>query len=210
MNDIQRKLLSYVVAGGIMVTPAISNGETGYKHGSFITTSNEENYNQYVVKEGDNASVISRKICAFFNQEISNKFWPVIAFYNNYPRVIHKGDIIVFPKTYEQLVEVNNQLQEMGWTKRYVERNNIYHHQKKKRITLQTIGSLLYEIYGDSVCIDEDFVRKYLRLHELNNKYDIGDTDELSVDDLFRLTEWIPSLEEIEDNLENNYQKIKK
>ena len=192
------RVLSLALAGGlVLTTPSEVLAEKKPKEGKFIEyTTDEEGiqYNRYVVKSGDNLSRISEKICRFFGQEKSTEYWPTIAFLNGYPRVVHPGDIIVFPETFEELVLFNAKLRSMGWTARYIQNNDIYG--KRKEIQKTSIKDLLHEIYGDNVCIDEDFVYKYLAAVGLAGKYDAG-SGNFTPSELFELTDWIPTLEDL-------------
>ncbi len=208
---ITNKMLAIMVAGGITFSPIVSNA-INYKPGTFIELSIDESklFNQYVVKEGDNASIISQKICRYFDEEVTTKYWPAIAFLNAYPRTINPGDIIIFPKTFERLQSLNEDLKETGWTNRYVKKNKIYKKKNKEKISRDNIESLLYEIYGDSVCIDEDFIHLYLEIQGLDDKYALSDNSKFVDDQLFYLTEWIPTLDELNEYRKNNSSKIKK
>ena len=191
-------VLSLALATGIaLTTPSECFAEKKNKQGKFIgAIENEEGqrYNQYVVKKGDNVSRITQKICKYYGKEISTEYWPAIAFLNGFPRVLQPNDIIIFPETYEELVILNANLKSVGWTDRYIQSNNIY--ARSKNETYSSIYGLLHEIYGDDVCIDEDFVRKYLKTVGLSGKYNLT-SGNFTNNQLFELTEWIPSLEEL-------------
>ena len=64
---------------------------------------------------------------------------------------------------------------------------------------MKTIYSLLREIYGPHVRVDRNFVRNYLNIHGLKDQYEILDTNEFDTDVFFILTEWIPTLDELEE-----------
>ena len=203
------KVLSLALAAGItLLSPCNCFAEKSPKQGSFIeyTMENgETKYNRYVVKEGDNLSHISEKICRFFGEEITAKYWPVVAFLNEFPRTLRPGDIIIFPETYEELVLMYNNLKEIGWISRYSNKNDVYGKNKQRKFR-KTIDDLLHEIYGNSVCVDVDFIRSYLKTVGLEDKYDSYSGD-FGNDELFELTDWIPTLKEIENS--KSYKKSK-
>ena len=188
--------LSIVVAGGITIGSLNNCYAETYKPGTFITEQTEVNdvkYNQYVVKKGDTLSNISIKVCKFFNEEKSTKYWPALAFLNNYPRIVKPGDILIFPETYDQLVQLNSNLRKMGWTARYIQGNNIYN--EEDSYLSFDIYKLLEEIYG--IEITDDLVNNYLECINFdseNKKYNLNSIDN---ETLFALTEWIPPLEDI-------------
>ncbi len=209
---ISRRMMALLVAGGISMAPipgtALTNNS--YDPGTFVKMADEnEVYGQYVVKEGDNASRISEKVCSHLRVEITTKYWPAIAFLNGYPRVMEPGDIIIFPKTIEALENLNNELRSCGWTDRYIQKNKIYKNKPKKLVSKYSITSLLHEIYGPGVCIDEGFIHDYLAIHHLDDHYIITESDGLRDDTLYELTEWIPSLEELHEFHKENKPKTK-
>ena len=162
------------------------NGEPNYE---------ESQYGRYVVKKGDSASSISRKVCKYFDEEPTTKYWPVIAFLNGFPRVIQPGDVIIFPDTFEDMDELLNSLKETGWTARYIQQNDVYGRRKNNKGV--TLIQLLTEIYGDTACVDPDFVYQYLKVQGLQGQYDMDSIVNGDNETLFRLTEWIPTLEEL-------------
>lgn len=205
---VTNKFLAIVAAGTIALAPVSMASATKYKQGTFITQTvedGENTYNQYVVKEGDNLSRISEKICSHFREEISTEYWPAIAFLNNYPKVIRPGDLIIYPNSFAKLVDMNNKLREVGWTSRYIIKNKIYKQTKKSALPRESIADLLCDIYGDTTCVDEDFILLYLRAQGLEDKYYLTDAKELSNETIFELTDWIPTLDEL-----NEYQNTKK
>ena len=200
--NLTNKLVSLLAVATIALTPIAGNANGKYKQGTFIseTVENGENtYNLYVVKEGDNLSRISEKVCSHFRQEISTEFWPTIAFLNNYPRVIRPGDLIMYPNSYEQMVEMNAKLRELGWTSRYIIKNKIYKKTKKSALPRETVAALLHDIYGDTVCVDEDFIRLYLKAQGLEDKYYLTNAQSMTNEVLFELTDWIPTLDELKE-----------
>lgn len=195
------RVLSLLTAATITFAPVVNASAAKYKPGTFISETVENGdtiYNQYVVKEGDTLSRISEKICSHFREEISTEFWPALAFLNEYPKVSNPGDLIIYPSTYEKLVELNSKLRELGWTSRYIIKNKIYKKTKKQALPRESIADLLCDIYGDTTCVDEDFIRLYLRAQGLEDKYYLTDNKGLSNETIFELTDWIPTLDELE------------
>jgi len=202
-----------LISGALVVTMATSMAflnpqkayaatGTVYTEGKFVEET-ESKYGQYVVKKGDNASLISQKICRHFNVEMTTKYWPVIAFLNDFPRIIQPGDIIIFPNSMEEMDNLLAKLKETGWTARYIQKNDVYG--KRKKEVTHTVGELLAEIYGQDACIDPDFVSLYLEAQGLKNKYNI-DSPIDTTDMLFNLTEWIPTLQELEEYQNENHR----
>ena len=102
---IKSGLLALMVAGGITLVHApkamAEEAKPKYKEGTFIDIPSfdeheESQYGIYVVKEGDNLSKISEKICRHQGVEISTKYWPVLAYLNGYPKVAQPGDLLFF------------------------------------------------------------------------------------------------------------------
>ena len=213
---VSKKLIALLATGGIAFAPVEAVlGETKYIEGKFvkeIEKDETEEYGQYVVMEGDNLSKISEKICGHYHQEVSTKYWPALAFLNGYPRIIKPGDIIIYPKSFDRLVEMNNKLRKLGWTAKYIYNNKIYGGEKKKKVKLSTelVGVLLSDIYGDSVCVDPDFIRLYLQIQGIDDKYYLSTTQSLDQEAFYDLTNWIPTIEEIETFREENANKTKK
>ena len=175
----------------------INTSEKSNVNGTFIDETleyEESQYRQYVVKKGDNASSISRKICKYYNQEPTTKYWTVVAFLNNFPRVLQPGDVVIFPGTFEDMENLWKNLKSVGWIDNYSNRNKIYEKHSEKL----TLGGLLSSIYGID-CVDIDFVNKYLKALGISGKYNIDTIVEDNNDVLFELTDWIPTLDEIND-----------
>ena len=80
-------------------------------------------------------------------------------------------------------------LKKSGLFAKYVQQNNIY----KKKFT---VSDLLHDIYSSQVYVDPDFIANYLETLGLTGIYD-ADTVIQSTQDLFYLTEWIPSLPQL-------------
>lgn len=195
---IKSSILALIVAGGVSTSTLpktkAEDIQITAKQGSFIESNEDENYIKYVVKKGDCTSIISKKICIYYNVEITTKYWPVIAFLNNFPRVIRPGDIIIFPSSIEEMDKLLLELKANNWTSRYIQKNNIYGNNKSSQ-TL-TVSELIHDIYGDIVNSDPNFVSNYLRVQELEQKYN-GNYVITNTNELFELTQWIPTLEEL-------------
>ncbi len=200
---ITKKFIALILAGYIMFAPAKSVGAKNvFKPGTFIEYNigdeEESKFNQYVVAENDNLSVISRKVCKYFGEEQSSEFWPALGFLNGYPKVIHKGDIILFPTSFEKLKKLNDNLQEIGWTTNYKIVNDVYGKRKKHRVSINQVGELLGSMYiGENVCIDEDFINLFLEYKGLDGKYSLTYDDIFDEDILYDFTESIPSMDEL-------------
>ena len=210
---LNKKMLALIAAGGIALTPLEGVlATTQYKEGTFVKEveqNDEEEYGQYVVMEDDNLSKISEKICGHYHQEVSTKYWPALAFLNGYPRVINPGDIIIYPKSFDRLVEMNNTLRKNGWLGRYLANNNVYG-KKKQRLSGKLVGIILEDIYGDEVCVDPDFINLYLEMQGLDDKYYLTNGKTFNKDIVFDLTEWIPTVEELNEYQQNNPKTKKK
>ena len=194
---ISRKMISLLVAGGIVLTPMTMVLANSYKENIQINQQEEKNYYEYCVVKGDNLSQISRKLCFFFGEDVSTKYWPALAFLNDFPKVLQPGDIIKFPKSFEGLVLLNETLRKENWTAKYIQNNNIYG-KKKNLVSRSIMAALLEDIYGDSACVDDDFILKYLDVHGLLDEYELTEEDSYKPDIFFQLTEWIPTLDELE------------
>ena len=165
--------------------------EERYIAGTYTEEVEEPVYNEYVVREGDNASVISIRVCKYFGVPKTTKYWPVIAYLNNYPRVLQPNDIIYFPETFEEMDTMLNDLKESGWLRLYLKYNKVYG-KKEEKIT---VGEVIDDIYGIGACKDPDFVLAYFTAIEQLGNYNVDSV--VKGDDLFRLTEWIPTREEL-------------
>ena len=199
------RTLSTVLAIGIALSPVGGcYAEKGPKEGTVIPYSMEDEvkYNKYIVKAGDNLSHISEKICRYFGEEITAKYWPVVAFLNEFPRIIRPGDEIIFPATFEEVVSMYTNLRSVGWMSRYIQANDIYGKYKEDPYQRTLLG-LLREIYGNSANIDLDFAVNYVKKTGKESKVHNFDGF-LEYDEIVELTEWIPTLDEL------GYTKTKK
>lgn len=212
---LNKKTLALLAASGIALTPieaSLTNPK--YVEGKFVKEVEQdenEEYGQYVVMENDNLSKISEKICGHYHEEVSTKYWPALAFLNGYPKVINPGDIIIYPKSFERLVAMNDKLRKIGWTAKYIYNNKIYGEKKvKKRLSRDLVGVILDDIYGEEVCVDEDFIHLYLEIQGLDDKYYLTNNQTLNSDVIYDLTEWIPTVEQINEYQENHPKTKKK
>ncbi len=190
---LSQKIGSVLLAGSIILSsPTAALAAKAPKEGSYIIVGTEQaepdaKFNIYIVKEGDNLSRISEKISRkVYGIDPTTKYWPVLAFMNGYPKVAQPGDEILFPTTLEEMEARLTYLKESGLYGKYVRNNNIY----KKKLTVK---GLLEQIYGKKVCVDPDFIQTYLKTLGLEGTYD-ADSVIKTTDDLWFLTEWIPSL----------------
>lgn len=210
-KNIKLRFISGVVATTLAVggTLMLSNEPNAYadtivkkKFGTFIEDFDpyeEGEYVKYIVQKGDNLSNISRRVCRYFEKNITTKYWPVIAYLNEYPRTIHVGDEVIFPSNFEDMDELLKTLDESGWITSY--RRLL---KKRKEIKAKyiednkdnTVGAIIDDIYGEGKSSDKDFVKRYLSVVGLSSSY--NETTILSKDEIFKLTESIPSLEELE------------
>jgi len=209
-KNIKLKFISGAVATVIAVggNLTLSNTPNAYadtvvkkKFGTFIEDLDdyeEGQYIKYIVQEGDNASNISRRVCRYFGENVTTKYWPVIAYLNGYPKTIKVGDEIIFPSTYADMNSLLNDLNESGWITKYkklLRKRKETSERYKEDNKDNTIGALIDDIYGEGTSNDKDFVRRYLEEVGLSSKYNVNTI--LSKEEIIRLTEWIPSLEEL-------------
>lgn len=196
--------LALIVAGGIGISTLpktkAEDIQITVKHGSFIENNEDENYIRYVVKKGDCSSIISKKICRYFGIQETTKYWPVIAFLNDYPRIIQPGDIIKFPSSIKEMDKLLDEIKRNNYTSLYIQKYHIY--DEKENESIGTLNELLVDIYGDVVYEDQSFIDNYLKTIGLRRKYN-GSSVITDTNQLFELTEWIPTLEEL------GYQKTR-
>ena len=208
-RDIKLKFISGAVAttlaiGGNFIlsneSKSFSDTIVKKKYGTFIEDLDEyeDDYTKYVVQTGDNASLISKKICRYFDKDVTTKYWPVIAYLNEYPRIINKGDEVIFPSDFEDMKSLLNNLDESGWIADY--RKMLRKRREAKNASEEdnkenTVGSLIDSIYGAGTSNDSELVKRYLSLVGFSGSYNASTV--LSKGEIYRLTEWIPSLEEL-------------
>ncbi len=203
-------ILAIALASGTILVPANVLAETNTKIESqeTVTENEEKPYNIHIVQPGENLSKISRIVCIELCGKSDASYWPVLAFLNDYPRVIHPGDELIYPKTMEEMQLLYDRLLETKWILRYIQSNDVYG--TRKRSKQYTVGELLRDIYGDDVCVDPDFVKLYVTAIEtesgikFSTDYNIDtiildqNQDNIDYSHLFNLTEWIPTLNELE------------
>lgn len=214
MKNIKQKVVSTAAAFVVGATTlfgatstALADTQAKYKEGTFLDvqvvqdekTEATFEYGYYVVKEGDNLSRISEKITVHLGVEQTTKYWPVLAYLNGYPRIIHPGDLVIYPADIEALDNILTKLKK-GWLAKYIQKNNIY---KEKNTVRRLIETIYHEWYGDTVCVDPDFIDLYIRAVGLEGKVD-GNTPITDTELLFQLTEWIPSLEQLDEAAQEN------
>ena len=202
--------MAMMLANGIVFATPVNAGAEIYKRGTFIEETveyGEKTYLRYVADKTDNLSQISRKICRYYGVEVTTKYWPVLAFLNDVKKaIVRPGDVFIFPLTIDEMDELYEALITSGWIKAYVKANNIY---KPKKKVIVTVGDLLAEIYGDKTCVDPDFVQAYLKMQGLDGVYTIDSVIDHKTDMIFYLTEWLPTVEDIEEFQQKNKTKTK-
>ncbi len=207
------KLIALLVAGGIALTPipgsCITNNS--YDPGTFVNSVEQvegAKYGIYIVKEKDTASRISEKICSHERIEITTKYWPVVKYLN--PGVLNPGDQIIFPLDPNELEEILTELKK-GWLANYINTHNVYPKVEKKRISYEAAATLIADFYnGQDVCIDPDFVSLYMKATGLDKKYKLSNAKGLTDDDIAAFSDWIPTVNELNDYQEQQKQKTKK
>ena len=155
-----------------------ANADAKYKRGTFIEETMQEDdyhYLAYVAKQGDNLSIISRKICKYFGVGATPIYWPVLEKMNG-GTVVCPGDIIKFPCTID---EMKIKLAEIkGWTletvnKKAKETVSAY---KPSVPTIDTsvdgqmtLDDYVRKVYGTS---NPEFVAVLLDYQGISGKYD--------------------------------------
>ena len=209
------KFIALLVAGGIALTPVAGFAITddSYNPGTFvkwIEQTDEYDYGLYNVKEGDNWSRISEKVCSHHRVEIEAKYWLALYYYNNCPKVIEPGDIIKFPKDQTEIEVLKVTLEKNGTAAR-IKRNNKVYGGKKTKISLDEVGRIVNGIYGDDIeCIDPDILNYYLKITGADKKYELRDIDKKLTNDQFAdLTKYIPTAQEFNEYLDAKIVKRK-
>ena len=204
------KLASGIVAFALSASPVLAGTpnnayaenlnttsltEEQYKPGTIIehyTVIDDVEYNGYVVKAGDNTSRVSQKVTKYFNEEMTTKYWPVIAYLNEYPRTVRPGEVLIFPESFEEMDETLTELRQSGWLAKYIQYRGIYKNNKRNI----TVGEVIDQIYGKGASQDPTFVRNYLKAVRFDVKK-FNASSELNGDLYFKLTDWIPTTEEL-------------
>ena len=169
-----------------------------------IIAEEERSFCEYKVVCGDNASIISKKVCKIFGIPVTTKYWPVIAFLNEYPRVINPGDIIIYPNSPKFLDELLDYVNTSGWLEDYLNKHDVY----KRRSTyilddVVTAGQVFDSIYGLGASKNKELFNLYLDYIGESGKF-TPSTILVTGDDYFRFTEDIPTMDEL-----NNYRNHK-
>jgi len=223
---ISSAMLSLTLLGSsfALLNPKKAHAEAiNYNPGTIIEEPIERNedeeiklYYQYVVKEGDSLSAISRKICKFFEMEPTEKFWPVLAYLNNVGQYIFPGDILLFPNTYEALEELLAELKENGWTDNYITLYDVYSSKEPESVPSNNgnsndtnsgnadypmqysmyVRDLMEIIYGDQITVDDEFISLVIRTLGLEGRF-TANSFLRNNDEIFLFTDWIPSLEQL-------------
>ncbi len=204
MKELKVKGLSLLSAGVMLVSGYVLGNineckAEGIKTNAKIEESlnsedTEIEYVEYEVQKGDNASKLSREMCKHYGIEPTNKYWPVIAYLNGYPRMIKPGDTIKYPELYTVTEKLYGALRTSGWLARYIQHNNIYG--KNDLNPRYTVADVLEEIYGKKKSQNYTLVEAYLDAIGMNKDFD-SDTDVRDPNKLFKLTDWIPTEEEL-------------
>ncbi len=172
----------------------------------------------YEVVPNDSPSRISRIMCREYGVEETEKYWPVFCYMNRYPKMIHPGDIVIYPETIEETIELYDFLERTNWIHDYVVANDVYnerqrttgdnsrgHSTRKTRIkgafmTNWTIASVLDEIYGEGTSENENFVNAYLsavNMNDYDERLESGINERLNNEEVSMLTDWIPTREDL-------------
>ena len=207
------KVFSVLAAGVLLITPAtgLANDnqitqiieeikQQKLKPGTLIKSKQGE-YDYYIATNDDNASVISKMLCENLGMKKEGKFWPVIALLNThiYPGYLHEGDVVFLPNTTEKLEKLYEYYDSNHMITDYKVKNNVYG--RKKILPKEPFRQLLIDIYGGSVCVDDDFLLKYLKETKLDKKYELGDGEEFEGDMGSDITIYIPDLRDFDDDL---------
>lgn len=179
------KFMALLTATGMLFSPMVGLADNYHNEKAFVQPDQEElELGEYFMEKGDNLSLISLRIYG------DSKFWAVLAFINGYPKIGQIGDRIIYFKSYDRMVNIYNHLRKTGWIARYIQKNKVY---KKTvddyHLSYEEVVELLSAIYGDEECIDPDFVQTYIDMHDNS------------------LTEWIPTIEEINEFREQKTYK---
>ena len=230
VKNLKTRILSGLTAAGIALAGyAVTSPVNAYAAGSskYGVTYNEETgeeYNTVIVEEGDNASKISSRIVhyfmqnnevpaddkATFNEDYNTraKFWPVVVFMNTEPG--HKyhsraGEKFIFPKTYEELVDMNTYLRKSGWLASYIQNNHVYPKERVLSVPKERTRRYVEEIYrvmypDQNIIVDDAMLDAYLRSHSYGNtKFVYKKQSKLDEEERYILTEWIPTIEELDE-----------
>ena len=131
------------------------------KHGTFIDIDPTSEYIYYIVKEGDNASSISRAICRYFHYKpVSNIFWPVVAKKNNYPRTIQPGEPIRVYRDMQKTIDELDNINKDHWIAKY--KKLVKQRKAKKAANAITVGDVVDTLYGIGTSDNPLFVAQFI------------------------------------------------
>ena len=234
VKNLRTRVMSGLTAAGIalagyaVTSPINVYAEKVSKYGVTIDQETGEEYNTVIVEEGDTASKISSRIVHYFieNKEVPaddkamfnedydtrSRFWPVVVYMNTEPGCKYHskvGEKFIFPKTYDELVEMNTYLRKSGWLARYVQNNHVYPQEKVYSVprekTRRLVQGIYREMYNDpNLIVDDETLDAYLKAHNSkNSKFVYKKNSRLDKEELFILTEWIPTMDELNDYKED-------
>ncbi len=234
VTNLKNRILSGVTAlaiaiGGYVVATPTNAYASGHKYGTYVSETTGYEYNTYKVEEEDlTASNLSSKVLRYFinkkqvpkedleyfrnNPNASCRFWPVIVYLyttNEEGKKVREyhtrtGENIKFPKTYEEMKQLNIELKKSGWLANYCKKHNIY--PKKKTVYLdkeyarsEIIKILAYTSDGDTICADDDTVAAYLKTlgDAMNIKYVYKEGAKLDKNQDWQFHEWLLTPDEI-------------
>ena len=155
----------------------------------------------YVVKKNDSLSAISGKVSKKYYGKYASKYWPAIAYLNaKESTIIHVGDKILCPINEEDAIYALEVAKETGYTSNFIKKNKVY--QGKKYPTVREIVAKICEKeYGMKAT--EDFIQRYLYVQKKNlvnpenKKYFDPDREVKTNDEIWILSEWFPTLEDL-------------
>lgn len=205
------------------------------QYGIYVDPETGIEYNTVLAVEGDTASKLSSRAIHYYmeNGEVPENYrekynsnynsrcecWPVIVYLNTQPgKKYHTviGKPYKFPKTFEEMILINEQLKETGWLARYIQNNNIYPKKETFYVPKEEISSLLEDIYRDqyekyNYVITDAEIEAYLKLHDYGGNFILKNGSELSKKEAGILTMWIPSYEELHEfNCGRPRKKVRK
>ncbi len=175
---------------------------------------NNIEFGEYTVVRGDNASIISKKICKHvYHIEPTTKYWPVIAFLNGYPRVIHAGDVIVYPKNLKDMekmltwIKSSNNGTKDSWLVKYLRSHRVYFDGERYLIeNPQTAGEIFDEMFGKGASKNIELFNYYLKVLGIEGKY-TPNTLVVSFEGVWELTEGGYTLFELKTDMEAEKRK---
>jgi len=203
----------------------------GHKFGIYYDMDFDYEFNTYVVEDNDlTASNVSTKLVNYFlrkkevpkedreifkeNPNASCRFWPVVVYLyttNQEGKKVRNyhtrpGEKIKFPKTYEEMKELNAELKRSGWFANYCQQHNIYKKPKKVFIDKETARQMVFDAMSymspdEYICVDDDTLNAYLKtIGGKQYKYVFKDGAKLTKFQKWLFYEWIPTPEEIKES----------